>query len=148
MFLLQKNQADYEDEQFFFSNVKRFSDTSQHFYISNDNTFKMVNSAIKLTATRKACGIKSLQLWLVKCTTACSEMLMRMYSTIFFCLSVTCAFYNELSTCGKILFWLTKKQLDLVDITSSTFNFQETYKIKTSECQPRFFLKDLVRFTP
>lgn len=148
MFLLQKNQADYKDEQFFFSNEKRFSDTSQHFYISNDNTFKMVNSAIKLTATRKACGIKSLQLWIVKCTTACSEMLMRMYSTIFFCLSVTCAFYNELSTCGKILFWLTKKQLDLVDITSSTFNFQETYKIKTSECQPRFFLKDLVRFTP
>lgn len=148
MFLLQKNQADYKDEQFFFSNEKRFSDTSQHFYRSNDNTFKMVNSAIKLTATRKACGIKSLQLWLVKCTTACSEMLMRMYSTIFFCLSVTCAFYNELSTCGKILFWLTKKQLDLVDITSSTFNFQETYKIKTSECQPRFFLKDLVRFTP
>lgn len=148
MFLLQKNQADYKDEKFFFSNEKRFSDTSQHFYISNDNTFKMVNSAIKLTATRKACGIKSLQLWLVKCTTACSEMLMRMYSTIFFCLSVTCAFYNELSTCGKILFWLTKKQLDLVDITSSTFNFQETYKIKTSESQPRFFLKDLVRFTP
>lgn len=42
----------------FFSNEKPFSDTSQHFYISNDNTFKMVNSAIKLTATRKACGIK------------------------------------------------------------------------------------------